>query len=306
MKKLILKLLLIAVFVLFVFLGWRIDRSFNQSRWQGEQINLVMSTEKSTAVVSLTANDKQLNFLLLPEFLYFQLPKDLGDYPLGSVYSLGEIEGWGGGLLRKSLEGLLGIPIEGCIKASFGDLEVNPSLESLKNFFWQAIIRQKKTDFTFWDLGRFYLKVRQLHSSDCNFINLKETGLLQEKELADKTRVFEVSKDQIDVLIKKNFSEKLIKEEAIEIEILNSTEQAGLAGNLARMIDNMGGRVISLGNSQSRVSTSLIRYSTREIKESETLKRLMMATGFKSERAADLGGSRCQIQIILGEDYDRI
>lgn len=301
------KLSFIALAVM-VIIGWQFFDSFRASRWHDGQVNFVLSTGESTAIASLSANENQLNFLLLPGRLYFSLPGELGDYRLDSIYELGEIKREEGGvLLMASLQNLLGIPVEGFIRIEdFGRFETGSLAEAdyLSSFFWQALIKKRKrTNFSFWDLIRLVLAVKKTGSLEFNFVDLEKTDILAERELADKSKVLEAEEEKLDVLIKRLFSERKIEEEGIEVGILNSTGHPGLARNLARMIENMGGRVIHLGNVKQPFSTSVIHYQEGEVEKSETMKRLMAATGFDSAKVADLGESRGEIEIIIGEDY---
>lgn len=303
MKKLIYSLPVIVIAAAIFLVSW-FKTVFEESHWQDEQVNLILSSEEMTAVVALKFKEKKLNGILLPNSLYLSVPHGLGDYSLGAVYHLGEIEGKGEELIKESLRNLLAMPIDGVIREegwAFSEGKIGVQLE---NLFWQALVSPRKsgvfTNFTFLDILRFYfIKVKSFGE---NLTNLEETDILGGKELADKSKVYEADLEKLDMVVKKSISERKIEEEGREVSILNSTGHDALAGEFARLVNNMGGRVISLGNDDSYRQESLIRYADEETGKSYTLRRIEIATGFRAERG-ELSDGRSQIQIVLGEDY---
>lgn len=289
--------------------AWRLWQSQEPSIWQEKKpVNLVVILDnEKTIIVNLSTEEKKLSMLSLPETLYLAASGNFGDYPLSSIYHLGEIEGKGGKLLSASLENFLGIPIDGFISSD--EEKQIKSAEEMKKFLRKAMIKKFSgklvSNLSLIDLGRLWWFLVKETGTESNFFDLAELGITGEKTLADETKVLTAEKEKIDFWIKKIFGEKRMAEEGIEIEIINGTQHESLAANLARSVTNLGGRIVSLGNSDGPQAVSLIRYSQEKIAESYTLARLVTISGFCIEKKADLGTSRSQVQIILGEDYWR-
>lgn len=306
MIKTIIKFLALSLCLLIGFYFLRFWRSYQVSHLMNSQVNLVLSSQESMLVAAFNFEEEKINLVELPQTLYFSEPEGLGDYPIASVYDLGEIEGKGGELLLASLRKLLAIPLDGFIrKEDFGKI----GQDNLKGFIREAMMKLGrsgfKTDLAFWELIFLNWRIKNLACSEADYFNLGETKVLKEKELPDKTKVYEAEEADLDILMRKIFAERKIEEEGIEMEILNATEESGLAFQLARLIKNMGGRVVSLGNSEEAFDHSVIRY-TEEAGETATLKRIGEATVFELEKRDDLGESRSEIQIIVGKDYGKI
>lgn len=281
-----------------VFFGYRQVRA---SLWDGKShLNLVLISSaaeaKNTFVISLEPG-KSLNILVLPDNLYLEVPYGYGQYQLGSIYPLGELEGQAGKLMKATIQQSLAIPVEAYLKLSqncFGQEPAECCLEALKG--------RGETDLSRWDLFRLWLKIKELRQDEMSRVNLIETASLKELELPDGTVVLETESTLMDSLVKKFFSDRRVRDEALKIEILNATKYGGVANEVARLLDNTGGVVIGINNAEVKSQKSKIKSQDEKIKNSYTVKKLEKILGIETE-AGEMTDSRADILIILGEDY---
>lgn len=284
-KKLFLVFL---VLVLITFFGFR---EIKNSLWDGKsRLNFVLNN----FVFSLEP-EKSLTILSLPVNLYLEVPHGYGQYQLGSVYELGQLENRGEELLKETIQQNLAIPVE-----AYGQM-INDQC-SMLNCFLFLLQGRGETDLSRWDLVRLWLAIRKLRADKITEINLQETATLKELKLPDESIVLETEFTQLDSLIQRFFSDRQIREEALKIEILNATEQPGLANQLARLINNIGGGVISINNAESASWRTKVKITNEEWKDFYTVKKLEKILGIEAE-VGEMENSRADLLIILGTDY---
>lgn len=280
------------------FFGYRQVRA---SLWDGKShLNLVLissAVEAKNALVISLEPEKSLNILVLPDNLYLEVPYGYGQYQLGSIYPLGELEGQAGKLMKATIQQSLAIPVEAYLKLSRNCSGQEPAgccLEALKG--------RGETDLSRWDLFRLWLKIKQLRQDEASRVNLIETSILKELELPDGTVVLKTESTLMDNLVKKFFSDRRVRDEALKIEILNATKYVGVANEVARLLDNIGGVVIGINNAEVKSQKSKIKSQDEKIKNSYTVKKLEKILGIEAE-TGEMGDSRADLLIILGEDY---
>ncbi len=281
-----------------VFFGYQQVRA---SLWDGKShLNLVLissAAEAKNAFVISLEPEKSLNILVLPDNLYLEVPSGYGQYQLGSIYPLGELEGQAGELMKATIQQSLAIPVEAYLKLSqncFGQEPAGCCLAALKG--------RGETDLSRWDLFRLWLKIKELRQDEINRVNLTETATLKELELPDGTVVLETEITQIDSLVKKFFSDRRVREEALKIEILNATKYGGVANEVARLLNNIGGAVISVANSENQIQKSKLKIQNEGMKNLYTVKKIEKILGIEAE-AGEMADSRADLVIILGVDY---
>jgi hypothetical protein len=121
--------------------------------------------------------------------------------------------------------------------------------------------------------------------------------------LPDGTSGFELNQARLDRIIAKYFQDEKIREEGLALEVVNATNHSGLAARAARIISNMGGRVIAMRDWDLRNEKCSLRSGQKNL-SSYTLKKLVKVFDCQFD-GEDLGSSRAEMIIILGEDYWR-
>lgn len=301
------KLVLSLIIVFFIFILFLIWKSWKKAIWDGKhQLNFVVQAGQ-VMVFSLHPEDSILNILTISPETHIPVARNFGEYQIGNIYQLGELEKIDGGeLLRLSLQEFLAVPIDGQIIVKNPKLKVqsqNESLEQGKLFplYFCLLKRNCKTNLTWWDLTRVFLKINQLKPGQIKTIDFDQTGIIKEKILPDNSTILQPDYLVIDQLSFKLFSDKSALDERITVSVLNGTSRPGLAKKVARLVKNLGAEIISTGNTNNNFKKSVIYYSNEKIKDSYTLSRLVKTLQItKIEKNNQIKGD---INLLLGEDF---
>lgn len=245
-------------------------------------------------VVASLEPGKNLTILKLPENLFLELSRGFGHYQLGSVYELGELEGRGGELLRETVQEYLGVPVDGYMKM--------PNSKQIPNSLLFLLTGRGETNLGRWDLLRAWWEIKKLRSDKMKSIDLQETDILKTLSLPDGSSVLETDFFRLDELVKKYFGDSKIKKEGIKIEVLNATGEQGLAKKMVRLITNMGGEVIAVGNAEKKQENSNMKCRDKSIKNTYTVQKLETILSAKAE-VEEMAESRADVLILVGEDY---
>lgn len=304
--------LILGAIICLLFLGivWRTYQGFHQSVWDGDsQINLVLASQPVT-IVSFSPARGSLKILLIPDKTFIETVHGYGQYRVESLGGLGELENRPS-LLAESCQEYLGLPVDGWIGGERNEMVFSQTgqegerqiKQTLTDRLFQLIKKKEKTNLTRWDLVRLWRQINTVRFDKVTLIDLSKTSALLAKILPDGTPGFEIDQNRLDSLIARYFQDDKLREEGLSVEILNATDHSGLASQGARVITNLGGRVIGIKDWPSRNDQCQIR-SKKERASSYTLKRL--AKIFDCQLTGeDLGDSRAETVIIIGEDYWR-
>ncbi len=308
-KRVSLRYLLWAILLVFLFgLGWRAYCGLTRSIWDGRnQVNLVFAGQP-TLVASFSPLQGSLGILLISDRAYIKTTHGYGQYRIEKIWELGELEGRPE-LLAESVQESLGLVIDGWIGSqenkmvfSFPEEEKEKRIKkTILDCLFQLIRKKKKTNLTRWDLVRLWWQIRGVRFDKITIIDLEKTSALLPLALPDGTSGFEIDQNRLDSFITRYFQDEQIKEEDFSLEIVNATSHSGLAAQGARVVANLGGRVIAMSDRDLKINTCEIK-SRREERGSYTFKKLMKVFDCQAN-PEDLEDSRAGVMIILGEDY---
>lgn len=291
---------------LFYFL-WQ---SYRKAIWDGKyQLNFVIQTDQ-VMIFSFHPEDKVLNILTIPSQTHILVADERGEYQIGNIYQLGELEKIGGGkLLSSSLREFLALPVDGYIIKPPDSIQplteesLNDNLEKgkLLSLYFCLLRKRCQTNFSGRDLANLLLKINQLKSGQIKTVAFDEVGMVKEKTLPDGSTILQSDYFRIDQLSQELFSDKTILNEGITVLVLNGTSQIGLANNMGRLVKNLGAELIGTGNTKRDFKNSVIYYRNKKLKDSYTLKRLAKIWQIeKIEKNDQIEG---EINLILGEDF---
>jgi hypothetical protein len=271
------------------------------SIWDGQsRINFVLSADQ-VGVVSLEP-DKNMTIFLLPDNLYLDVPHGFGQYRVGAVYELGELEKKGGELLMETIQSYLGLPIDGYIRMANGEWRIANGKKFILNCLLLSLLRKGKTSFNHWDILRLGWQINKLRVDRIDLFDLVQTSILSEAKLADGSVILETEFFRLDEVAGQCCYDSKVRNEALSIEVLNATDFPGLANQFTRLVTNVGGTVVAIGNSSIKYQVSSIKYQKKELVKSYTLQKLEKILGVKAE-VGERGESRADLLIIIGEDY---
>jgi len=180
------------------------------------------------------------------------------------------------------LDDAMGVIPDGYVRFG-GDVDLDVGLPAL---FQSILFRWNSVDnnITIYDLMRFWLYASKTPSSSIDDISL---------DLDTDNRFIE---DKLAVL----FNDSVIASENVSIQIINGAGESGLGNRLAKVIYNLGGNVVSVGNSSKIEKKSVIRHYG-EI--NYTVKRIQNLLLYKLENLnkKEIG----DIVIVIGKDYKK-
>ena len=94
----------------------------------------------------------------------------------------------------------------------------------------------------------------------------------------NRTKAFQTSRldlsgqmGRIDQIVNESLFDQVIAREAVPVAVLNATGVAGEANQVARLITNLGGQVVTIGNSEEDKEESEIWIVSDDLKSSATL-----------------------------------
>ena len=258
--------------------GWR---SSKIKRF--ERINFLLNLLDEVRLVSVS-KDKLLT-LILPLDKRIRLSRGFGDYEIGKIFRLGEIDQKGNGLLEESIQEFFAVPVFGVIHSSEKSVE-----QSAFKAIWEN--NSRKTDFSWFDAAYLWWRLTQVPKFNQKIINLSE------HKVFDSEANFEIEKT--DSLLEKVFEDEKVIDENLAIAVYNCTDEDGLGSQAGRFITKLGGRLINISNEEER-ETCLLK-SNKFFFESYTMKLIKIIFQCRWEEGTVENG-RADIGIYLGQDY---
>lgn len=292
--------------------------------WQKDEPLSLVVEGKETYFLSLDLIQGNLTLIKVPEESSVNVPFGYGNWPIRSVYGLGQSEQppFGARLLSQTVSSLFGLPVNGYLlfPEKSNNLKAEDIIQKARsnplNLF--SIVRQSRTNLSLKEYISFWWNIRKIRSDKIEVIDLGESSVSSWKNLADGSRVLTLDQFKIDALAQKKFEDTKIKDEGLTIGIFNTTDHPGLAERASRLITNMGGRVVFTTNLDSHLENSLVteQSKTTTNKISYTLARIRgifvlptcqkvnakspskcMPSGFKYQQMS------ADINVFLGEDF---
>ncbi len=235
-----------------------------QYLWDGRStLNLVL---KGQRVDILSYNPVQQTILLLklPNDTYMNLPMSYGNWPVGSIYQLGQVENppIGARLLKESVSEALGIPIDDYIIFSGKDanLPVETTVDNIRHSVFYALgtLGSIKTDLSLSELNSLYWDLSNVRFDKVKVVDLGTSQITQSLLLPDGSRVLALNTLLLDQFLQGQLLDSTMASEGVSVAVENATSRPQLAAFAARMINNLGGRVIFTDNSPVSLEKSVV------------------------------------------------
>jgi hypothetical protein len=271
---------LLALFCL-VGVSW-LWRKAALSVWDGRSvISLVRQNEKQIVLSSYQPDGQRWIDFVIPGNVLLEVPFGYGEYQLKNVYSLGKLENRGGELLRRTVQEMMAVPVDG----------------------WTVEIKEaKETNLSWWDRLRLWVVERWLARKTVKY-QLKSVGALRQEKLSDGSQVYRIEERFLDEMVNEEFFNRQISNEELAVAVVNASEVSGLAKIAARLAANLGSKVVWLGNSEVESDSSLILVAKADLKTSATVRRLKQAFKIAALQVGDVSEYRADVVIRLGKDY---
>ena len=276
----------------------------------------VQTDQKKLSAISfinLQPLQKKITVLHISDNVYLEVPKGYGEWTIGSVFPLGQEDGGRGtALLRLSLSRLVGLPVDGIVIKEGGAQTAEEVINSLRKnqlAFW-GISQNIKSNVSTWELitlGQFIASIRP---DKVVSLDLAKSTITESKLLPDSSRVLGIDTIQLDSFIRDRLADSAFTDENVTIAIFNATSHPGLAQSASRMVTNMGGTVVFIGNTETyQAKTVVLDISDDPSSLEITKKRLIeiFAPWCQKEVCTSsdpkVTSARSQLVIVLGEDF---
>lgn len=271
------------------------DRQFN--------INLLIRTP-ATSILSYSPKENRVVVVDVPDEIFLEVPHGFGSWQLRAVYGLG-----GNQLLKDALAAFFAIPIDGYL--DFSSLKSSKSAAEIVQTLRKSpisgfnLLSALQTDLTMWELLQLKVGISSVRFDKIRSLDLVRLDVLDKGQLPDGTAIFTADPVRLDSVLA-DFQDPTILSQSMSIAVLNATGKPQLAQKWARLITNLGGNVIIIGNAPNTLKKTQVVGE-----ESALLKRLRQIfndldcqSNPKCDRISPTEdiSSRAQINVFLGED----
>lgn len=202
------------------------------------RLNLLVDVDPVT-VASLDFAEREVTLLVLPQELPLILNKNESSHHLCSEVTM-----------AKEASFRLGLPIDGylLLNTEAGKSLTPEKILTFRSRSWVlqplrliTALRQVKTDLAVVDLGHLWWWFRGVHSNQVDLMSFKTNPFFNK----DKGEWYEEAVDQI---ISSQLVDVLVRKENIRVGIINGSEVSGAAGQLGRVVTNLGAQLVAAEN----------------------------------------------------------
>jgi hypothetical protein len=157
-----------------------------------------------------------------------------------------------------------------------------------------------------WDLLTIVKKINSIPDQNRKSINILDNEIGYKEADIDQTQIIKTDFNKLDTYIKRTFQSSAMQEEKANITIENGTQITGLGSKVSRLITNMGGIVVSVGNSEKEYSKTEVVINDKKWIDSETVSRIKKAIPEVQISSNIKSDNRTDVLLILGNDYAEI
>ena len=305
-------MLLIFLLAFLLILGgvvFKISRSAAKSVWDGQsQLNLALNPSLAGQPVLIAAfnpEEKLVNIFLIPAGTFIETIHGYGPCRVESVYRLGELNKKGSELFQGSLQEYLGIPVDAFASISNFEFPISNETKNSLSELLVGLLKSGKTNLTKWDVIRLWWSLRNIRQDKVNLVDLGQTSASQEVDLLDGTKANKIDTERLESIMSQFFVDKKLKQEDLTVAVLNGTNHAGLANKVATLIKNIGGQVMTVGDTENGQGESLRQCqikSEKKYKNSYTVRKLSHVFDCQWE-GEPMAEQRANLVLIVGKSY---
>lgn len=264
-------------FIAVLLLGSGLVRGIKASQWDGQsQFAWVMQREEDIRVKIIIPKQKKSVTLVIPNNTFVKVGFGFGEYRLSKVYDLGKLANQAGKVLTRTVQEFLGVGIKG----------------------WQV---NAKSNLSLWDRIRLRWQAA-FGVKQTKVVELKDEAAWQEEHLSDGSLIYRVNQVWLDELVHQEIFDQEVAQEGLTVAVLNASGVDGVAGDISRLISNLGIEVRLVGNLTIQDQSEVVM-SQKSQKDSRTIKQIIGSLGINTVRVADILEYRSDILVIIGRDY---
>ena len=252
-----------------IIITLRIVIEYRSSLWAKEQdrITIVLHTSP-VALISFSRSEETHSIMTLPDAALMRVPFGYGEYRLGATWKLGQLEKKRE-LFAETVADLTGVRVNGW----FGldePISLNAAtdaelLSSLKEHFSLAPLLRTglSTNLSKLDTVLIGLLFNTLKPGN-TLIYLADRNeyLFSDAELPNQVPVKKVNEVAFEEYLEQKFENSQARNDALTIQIVNTTGVTGVGSNFAKYLNHYGGKVIAVVNNATPIANCEVKVNT--------------------------------------------
>jgi len=235
-------------------------------------------------VISWSPRNNTLVAMRLPGDARVHVAYGYGMYSISSLSDLDRVENKHGQLVTKTLEDLVGFPIQYYVREKQeGSVLDDSDRLSVQSFFslpslFRMVQGHIETNIPFFSFLHFYRAFGNIPTSALTSYDFVKRNVVAPLTLPDGSEDVVIDTSKLDIFLGNVLEDERLRKENFRIEIVNATLREGLAQHVARILDKSGLQIVSLGNSDTPLDTCRIQ-GHRAVKDSLTVRFIEYALG---------------------------
>ena len=240
--RLLVTFLILIIGLLLISFSWKVYLGYKNKLWDGKTRITVVIAKEDPEVYSLEPATGTLIRFSIPKNTQIEASNKLGKWYVGSLWKLGLQKGLEGEVLRRSVQKSLGLPVDAWIDEGGETLFTSSSLGKFGALKKAVLTGTLQTNLTFFDR----LNLLGAASGDISEreISLTATRVVIKTKLTDGEEAYAVMPDQANVTFEKFMRDDIVFAETKTVSVLNTGGKQGLGGEVTRVAQVLGARVI--------------------------------------------------------------
>ncbi len=277
-------------FCLLVFLF----TALKPKNWNGEdKVSLVIkNSDQSISVVVFDPLLKEIYNIRIDPNTEIEVAGEYGKWKIKSIWQLGEQEGMGGELLSRSITLGLRMPVY-----LWADNVASGLVEPLSSNLLSSFFSRYKSNLSLGDKFKFLVFSLKVKNTNRVNINLENTSYLERKVLISGDEGFIVAQNPPES-ISAIFADPALSSKIFRVAIKDGSEKPGLAEELGKVIEVLGGKVSSIEKIQKLDGTCMLE--SNEVAALRTLEKIFDCETTRSEVG------NFDLEVSLGKDFAKM
>lgn len=290
---------IVLTFFLLLF-AYKALASWNLRIWRsGARITVVTAGENPT-LYSYNPQSQSVYKIVVSKNTQVVASGGYGEWLVGSLWDLGEQEDVGGKILKNSLQGSFGVPVD-----AWTDFRGEVLFEGGKFGLWGAIgqvfkTRNMRTDLTFFDKVNLLISLGQVGRFSRSEIDLEKRGVTEKIKLSDGLDGYMVVTERTITGLDSLRDDKVFGEMKT-LKVTNASLKSGLAGEVSRVASVLGVRVLGVGSTDEKYRGTCLVSGEEEDLKSLTAQRIVRIYG--CERSIKKLNSATDLEFVIGDRF---
>ncbi|MDO8452743.1 MAG: hypothetical protein Q7S79_03240 [bacterium] len=280
-------------------LSWKVYSGYKNRLWDNRTRFTIVVAKENPEVYSFEVATKTLVHFSIPKNTQIEASNKMGKWYVGSLWQLGKQKGLKGELLQKSIQKSFGIAVDAWVEDGGEELFESSALGKIGAIRKAIFTGTLKTNLTFFD--RFNLLTALSGDIDIRALNLTASRVVVKTKLADGEEAYTVVPDQANAIFEKALRDDLVFSETKTLNVLNSAGKSGIGGEVTRVTQVLGVRVIGARASEEKFDGVCKIRGEKEALVTITALKIGKLYGCTSEVGQTVGPAN--LEMVLGSGF---